>query len=65
VGTHHFDLSGILLRAVAGNAKQSSPRQPRVTNMLIPFPILVLTSASRIWPPSAHIHLSDAFLAGP
>jgi hypothetical protein len=30
VGTHQFDLPGILLRAVAGNAKQSPPRQPRI-----------------------------------
>jgi hypothetical protein len=44
VGIDQFYLSGILLRAIAGNAKQPSPRQPRVTNMLIPFPILVLTS---------------------
>jgi hypothetical protein len=31
VGNHQFDLSGILLRPLAGNAKQSSPRQSRMT----------------------------------
>jgi len=30
VGNHQFDLSGILLRPPAGNAKHPSPRQPRV-----------------------------------
>jgi hypothetical protein len=29
-GIHQFDLSGILLRPLAGNAKQSSSCQPRV-----------------------------------
>jgi hypothetical protein len=31
VGTHQFDLPGILLRTAAGNAKETPPRQPRVT----------------------------------
>ena len=30
VGNHQFDLSGILLRPPAGNAKHPSPRQPRL-----------------------------------
>lgn len=31
MGTRQFDLSGILPRALAGNAKESPARQPRVT----------------------------------
>ena len=46
---YHFDLSGILLRAAAGNATESSPRQPRMTKEIAwprSPPLQVKTSAS-------------------
>jgi hypothetical protein len=35
VGSHQFDLPGILPRTVAGNAKESSLRQSRIAKTLL------------------------------
>jgi hypothetical protein len=48
VGTHQFDLPGILPRALAGNAKQSSPCWSRITKTLLSVIGAAISIAERV-----------------